>query len=83
MFKCFVATREAKWLLSDQAAHYLDKVLRHRLLELQALDAELEGVPVGPDRSANVKKQTEIKNWLGLQFDALDENFAPYLRLTH
>lgn len=83
MFKCFVATREAKWLLSDQVAHYLDKVLRHRLLELQALDAELEGVPVGPDRSANVKKQTEIKNWLGLQFDALDENFAPYLRLTH
>jgi len=83
LFKFMVATREAKWLLSNELAHYLDEVLRRRMLELQTLDSELEGLAVGPDRSANVRKQTEIKNWLAGQLDTLDGKFDPYLRLAH
>ncbi|MEM5406200.1 hypothetical protein [Paraburkholderia unamae] len=83
LFKFMVATREAKWLLSNDVARYLDEVLRRRMLELQTLDSELEGLAVGPDRSANVKKQTEIKNWLASQIETLDGKFDQYLRLAH
>jgi hypothetical protein len=83
MFKFFAGTREAKWLLDAGVAHYLDKELRRQMLQLQTLNAELEGLPVGPDRSANVKAQTEIKTWMLEQYEVLDGKFSPFLTLAH
>ena len=83
LFKFLSGTREAKWLLNDDIAKYLEKELYHKAVHLQCLDSELEGVPVGDERSANVRNQTEIKLWLGKQFEVLDEKFSPYLRLPH
>lgn len=83
IFKFMVATREAKWVLDAQVAEYLDKELYHRAIELQCLSSELEGVPVGEERAANVRKQSEIKKWFLAQYDVLDEHFAPFLRLGH
>ncbi|MFM0298252.1 MULTISPECIES: hypothetical protein [Paraburkholderia] len=83
MFMFFAGTREAKWLLSAGVADYLDKELRLRMLQLQTLSAELEGLPVGTERSANVKTQSEIKTWMREQFDVLDAKFSPFLSLAH
>ena len=83
MFKFFAGTREAKWLLNADMAHYLDKELRLKMLQLQTLNAELEGLPVGAERSANVKAQSEIKTWMLEQYDVLDTKFSPFLSLVH
>ncbi len=83
MFKFLFATREAKWLLDASIAEYLDKQLYDKAIDLQTLDAELEGVPVGDERTINVRAQSEIKKWFAAQFKVLDEKFSPYLQLQH
>lgn len=83
LFKFLLATREAKWLLDSSVAAYLDKQLYHKAIDLQTLQAELEGVPVGDIRTKNLRAQAEIKKWFLAQHEALDEQFSPYLRLRH
>ena len=78
-----VATREAKWLLNASIAEYLEKQLYHKAIDLQTLAAELEGVPLGDERSKNVHAQADIKKWLMRQYEVLDEKFAPFLQLRH
>ena len=83
VFKFLLATREAKWLLDVSIAEYLDKQLYDKAIDLQTLDAELEGVPVGEERTKNVSEQSEIKKWFAAQYKVLDEKFSPYLQLQH
>ena len=78
-----VATREAKWLLNDSIAEYLEKQLYHNAINLQTLDAELEGVSAGAERSKTIYAQADIKKWLMQQYEVLDETFAPFLQLSH
>lgn len=83
VFKFLLATREAKWLLNNEVATYLEKEVYHKAIDLQTLQATLEGVPVGEERSANVKKQAVIKKWFIAQYEVLDEKFSPFLELQH
>lgn len=83
VFRFLLATREAKWLLNNEVATYLEKELYHKAIDLQTLQATLEGVPLGEERSANVKKQAEIKKWFIAQYEVLDEKFSPFLELQH
>ena len=83
VFKFMVSTREAKWLLNDSVAEYLEKQLYHKAIDLQTLAAELEGEPIGETRSKNVRAQGDIKKWFMTQYDVLDEKFAPFLQLRH
>ena len=76
-------TREAKWLFDSSVAEYLDKQLYCKAIDLQTLDAELEGVPVSEERSKNVYAQADIKIWFAAQDKVLDEKFSPYLQLQH
>ena len=78
-----MGTREAKWLLNDDVAEYLDKQIYHKALDLQRLEAELDGVGVGPVRSQNVQEQAEIKKWFVRQYEVLDQKFDSFLRLEH
>ena len=82
-FKFLVGTREAKWLLNEDIAEYLEKQLYHKAIELQTLDAELEGVPVGEERTTNVHRQSDIKKWMYAQFEVLDKKFSSFLKLEH
>jgi hypothetical protein len=83
VFNFLVATREAKWLFDDSIAEYLEKEIYHKAVDLQTLDAELVGVPVGEKRTKNVTAQRKLKEELLAQFKVLDEKFTPYLRLRH
>jgi hypothetical protein len=73
----------AKWIVGPDVDDYLDREIYLPAIQLQCLDAELEGVPVGPVRTENVKKQTEIKRHLNNQFENLDVWFRAYLQLKH
>ncbi|MCL7419985.1 MAG: hypothetical protein M8364_03680 [Methylobacter sp.] len=83
VFKFMVSTREAKWLFNESVAEYLDKQLHHKAIDLQTLDAMLEGEPVGEERTKNVHAQAEIKKWFMAQYEVLDEKFSPFLKLKH
>lgn len=83
LFKFLSGTREAKWLLDANVAEYLDKELYRKALNLQCLASELEGLPVGDERSSNIHKQAEIKKWFLTQYEVLDEKFSAFLKLEH
>ncbi|QKO22323.1 hypothetical protein [Rhodoferax sp. BAB1] len=82
-FKFLAATREAKWLLDAEIEDYLHKALYHQALRLACLQAELEGVGVGDERTKNVREQSEIKKWFMSQYDVLDAYFSKYMQLAH
>lgn len=73
-------TRAAKFLLGEDIHQLLDEIYE-KAIDLQTLDAELEGVPVGEERTANVRKQGEIKKWLYRQFEEVDKRFESSLGL--
>jgi hypothetical protein len=83
VFKYMAATREAKWLLSPTVAEYLDKKLYHKAIDLQRLDVEIDGLQGGEVRTKKVYEASDIKKWFMDQYNVLDEQFAPFLRLSH
>lgn len=56
LFKCLSADRDAKGLYNSEIAVYLGKELWRKATELQCLVSELEGLPVGEERTGNVHK---------------------------
>lgn len=82
-FKFRTSTYEAKWILNENIALYLDKQIWDEAINLQTLQAELEGVPAGEERTKNLQSQRDIKHRLQSQFELLDKKFTPFLTLTH
>lgn len=83
VFEFMVATREAKWLLSEEVAKYLEEQFYRNAIALQTLDAERTGFGVGDERTKSVRKQSEIRQRFADQYKVLDEHFSPYLKLGH
>jgi len=79
--KFLVGTKGMRFIFDKEIAQYVDKKIWYLAIDLETLDAELEGVPVGEIRSANVKKQSEIKKQLHEELKTLEEKFAKYLQL--
>jgi hypothetical protein len=75
-----IGTRPARWLFDDGMVQYFDNEIFPKVNELSALTSELEGLPVGAERSANVQKQREIKEWLLRQLRVLDGKFDRFLK---
>lgn len=78
-----LGTSEARWLLDESVNTYLRKSLLRKAVDLQDLSADLEGLPVGAERSQKVRARDEIKDWFKQQDDVLIAFFSPYLRLEH
>ena len=83
LYKFLSGTRSAKWLLDEDIDNYFEKELWKNAVELQALESELQGVPVGDERTNNVRRQSEIKKWILEQYKVLDAKFEKYLWLKH
>ena len=47
-------------------------------IDLETLHSELEGLQ-GNERTENIQKQREIKNWLGIQLKEMEKKFIPFL----
>lgn len=82
-FEFLHKTRGAQFIVGEAIASYFDKQLYSKAIDLNCLDAELEGFGVGPERSANVRKQSDIKKWFNEQHKVLDDLFKPLLDLKH
>ncbi|MGB7933942.1 MAG: hypothetical protein WCH04_17290 [Gammaproteobacteria bacterium] len=82
-FKYLSGTRGMRFIFDKEIANYVDETIWHLAVELECLDSELEGVPVGEERSKNVKRQGEIKKQLNKELQSLEEKFAKYLQLRH
>lgn len=82
-FKYLSGTRGMTFIFDKELAEYVDKTIWHLAVELECLDSELEGVPVGEERTKNVKRQSEIKEQLNRELQSLEEKFAKYLQLRH
>lgn len=82
-YKYMRTTNTVKWVVGPEVEDYLKRELYDPAIELQSLQAELEGLPVGEERSRNVARQSAIKTSINAQFEELDRWFNPYLRLAH
>jgi len=71
------------YVFDKEIAEYVDKTIWHLAIELECLDSELEGMPVGKERSKNVKRKVEIKKQLYEELKTLENKFAKYLQLQH
>jgi len=82
-FKYLSGTRGAVWLFDQAIVEYLDKEIWSKVCDLGALQAELEGEPVGETRTKNVQRQREVKEWLTEQLRVMERKFEPFLKLRH
>lgn len=81
--KYLIGTRGMRFVFDKQIAEYVDKHIWGPAIDLECLDSELEGLPVGPERSENVRKQRDIKVRLDDELKLLEDRFAKYLQLRH
>lgn len=82
-FKYLSSTRGMRFIFDNEIAEYVDKTVWHLAVELECLESELQGVPVGKERTKNVHRQAEIKSQLKAELQFLEEKFAKYLQLRH
>ena len=83
VYKYLRTTNTVRWVVGPEVEDYLKRELYDPAIELQCLQAELEGLPVGDARSKNVARQSVIKTHINAQFEELDRWFNSYLRLAH
>jgi len=76
-------TRGIRFVFDKKIAKYVDVNIWHLAVELECLESELEGVPVGEERTKNVKRQSEIKKELLGELKTLEDKFSKYLQLNH
>ena len=81
--KFLAGTRGMRFIFDKDIASYIDDTIWKLAIDLECLESELQGVPVGEERSKNVKKQSEIKKQLLKELNGLDEKFSKYLQLRH
>ena len=82
-FKYLTGTRGMRFVFDKDIAEYIEKEIWHLAIELECLSSELEGVPVGEERSKNVHRQAKIKKLLYKELGSLEDKFAKYLQLQH
>jgi len=83
MLKYLQATQAAKWIVGQEVHDYLEREIYKPAVELQSIDAWLDGMPVGEGRTKKVERKAELRKHLNAQFDLLDTWFSAYLKLEH
>ena len=72
-FFVFNCDPKVKSLISEVYSHAVD---------LHAAEAELDGL-TGAERTANIRKQRELKDWILSTLSSVEVLLAKYLRLEH
>jgi hypothetical protein len=73
----------AKWLFNQEVADYLQKELWGKLIDLQTLTEELDGLNSEAERSIIVQKRANLRKQLWKEFDHLEKKLGPFLQLSH
>lgn len=79
--KFMIETRDVKWLLRKEVEGFLHGELKEKFVDLGTLCSEFDGPLSDQERTSNLRKQREIKEWISQQQPKLDALFAPYLTL--
>jgi len=82
-FEYLTGTRGMRFIFDKEIAEYVDKKIWHLAIDLECLGSELEGLPVGEERTKNVHRQAEIKKQLYKDLESLEDTFEKYLQLQH
>lgn len=83
MYAYMVATRAAKWIVSQEVEEYLKREIYEPALHFQALQVMLDGAPAGEDRTKNVECKLKLMTHFNSQYEQLDFWFSEYLQLSH
>ena len=75
-------TKPAKLLFPEKVSEYLDGI-HSKACDLQCLIDELDGFAASPERSENIKKQRELKDWFFSQLKDIDRIFLSFIKLKH
>ena len=81
--KYLVGTRGMGFLFDKKIVEYMDENIWKPAIDLECLESELQGVPVGKERTDNVHKQRDIKLKLHEELKNLEGRFEKYLQLRH
>lgn len=78
-----IGTRGARFIFDKEIDDYLFKTIWPNAVGMQTYEAELEGVPVGDERSRLVRLRSEYRDKLHEEFKGLEEKFSSYMQLGH
>ena len=81
--KFLTGTQGIRFVFDQEIDDYIENTIWHLAIELECLDAELEGLPTGKERSALVKRRSNIKKRLYQELKILESKFEKYLQLKH
>lgn len=82
-FAFLSGTRGARWLFGVEIVDYIDKTLWPKICQLGCLQAELDGMERGEERTRLINAQADLKIWLSNQLKVIDDMFARYITLSH
>ncbi|MEP1200990.1 hypothetical protein [Tateyamaria sp.] len=74
----FDAVQRSRFLFGKEIQSYLDEI-RKRAIKMRLHKAQLEGVPVGSERSKLVDLENAELEWLSDQVSVIFDKFEPYL----
>lgn len=75
------ATHAARWIVSQTIHDYLENSLHEPALEMERLETEIDEMPTGESRTIKVERRKHLRIHFNKQFDQLDVQFSPYLKL--
>jgi len=70
-------TSGSRFVFNESISKFVSEIWE-RSIDLETLRSELEGLQ-GNERTENIHKQREIKNWLETQLKEMEEKFVPFL----
>lgn len=79
----FLRDTKSSYILFDNHIKEFASELYKNAVELHALDARLETLRDEDERTLNINRQTNIKNWYQEQLNNMEEKFVEYLKLEH
>ena len=75
--KFITKTRGCRFIFGSDIEKFVREIYEKGIC-LHALDEELDALPVGDERTKNVKKQSDIKTWISDQLKTIDDRFSAY-----
>jgi len=81
--KYLIGISGVRFIFDEKIANYLKNKILEPANDLECLALELDGVPVGSERAANIQKQSEIKKKFSEELKGLEEKSSEYLQLKH
>ncbi len=78
-----IKTSGMEFIFSSEIRDYIHKNVWCPAIELECIQAEFKGLPVGEERSRLVHKAGDLKKQVHAEFNKIDDVFRRYLQLSH